>query len=166
MGDKSNQGLSHLSMRFSCFASLVLVVLWRTSPRGPPIELGSHEMGAQLLLLILLLCPLPNPNPISSSPDPGAEDVMEKSEGMEMESCVRCMSRSGWSMNWRSSLGLKGFRSKSEYTSPNSWFLESLGLILGSVVVCSTTLLQMEKDLSVETIRLNFLNFEFKISQT
>ena len=109
------------------------------------MALGSHEMGAQLLLL---LGRLPKPSPISSSrdnPDLGGEDAMD------MESCVRSASRSGWSMNWRSSLRFKGFTSESEHTRPNSfrsqsWRWESLGLVLERVVVFSTILLQREKN--------------------
>lgn len=65
--DEAIRGLlSHVSMRLSGFVVAVEVV-WRASPRGPPIE-GSHEIGTQLVTCRWCDA-VPTDNPISSSWD-------------------------------------------------------------------------------------------------
>lgn len=92
VGDDANRGLlSQLSMRLSCLvllqSAMLLLVLCRASPRGPPMDVGSHEIGTQLVCLwFRSTARVPTPSPISSSRDSlGGEAVSFSFVGDEVE---------------------------------------------------------------------------------
>lgn len=101
------------------------VLLWRTSPRGPPIE-GFQETGTQLACLgFRSIGEEPTPSPISSSRGDDVTDMKsDVAVGIEIERWVLGQS----SMNCLSGccdllVLSKGLSKESEHTNPkeDSW---------------------------------------------
>ena len=133
--DPSDELLSHPSViRFSIdefFDSpLLLFVLWRTSPSGPPMEL-SHEMGIQFAcLLFASSITFPTPNPIwigsNSREDLNGERVSFSWTGDDVEDLKSDVAigidMDSWVLSdWRS-----GFQFDHDTDELSDWFLGQL----------------------------------------